>query len=273
MDIKNSKIIGTIYETTDYDIFKKLPNNRDVINQRKQRIMNSIKEGYVLNPIVINKDYQIIDGQGRYEALKELGLPIRYIVDEEAGIEECRRMNAYNTSWNVNDYIKSLAEGGNESCKNLLAIMMELGLPAARCIRLACRTNNQPGKSVYENMSHIIFTPEDKDVVRHAWKCVCEIRDALQLQRRINETFIVAVKVMIDTKGYNHSSMINHCKKLKVTFAMQANLENALKEFSRIYNSGKAASSRLYFEDYMRNKGYNAKKYDEYGIKGDVSTL
>ena len=38
-------------------------------------------------------------------------------------------------------------------------------------------------------------------------------------------------------------------------------LEDQLKEFSRIFNH-KKKGKRIYFEDYMRNRGYNARNYD-----------
>lgn len=57
-----------------------------------------------------------------------------------------------------------------------------------------------------------------------------------------------------------------------------AALEDQLKEFSRIYNYKTKASNRIYFEDYMRNKGYNIRSYNtepfNKELEGeDVSTL
>jgi hypothetical protein len=40
-----------------------------------------------------------------------------------------------------------------------------------------------------------------------------------------------------------------------------ANLENALKEFSEAYNYHAKSNNKLYFEDYMRNKGMRVKSY------------
>ena len=31
--------------------------------------------GHIFNPIVVNESYQIIDGQGRFEALRAMDLP------------------------------------------------------------------------------------------------------------------------------------------------------------------------------------------------------
>ena len=62
---------NTIYCTKNYEIFKRLYGNREVLAQRKRTIKNSILEiGYISNPIVVNENMEIIDAQGRFESLK-----------------------------------------------------------------------------------------------------------------------------------------------------------------------------------------------------------
>ncbi len=120
------KEVGKIYETTDYSIFKHLLGNRAVKPSRVKKIKKSIMAvGYVNNPIVVNKKMEIIDGQGRFQALMELGLPIRYVIDENAGIKECRALNMGQTNWNTNDWINLYAEEGNENYINLKEIISE----------------------------------------------------------------------------------------------------------------------------------------------------
>jgi hypothetical protein len=115
------KAIGEIFEEYDYSKFKKLNGNRDVIKARKGKILKSINEvGYVLNPIVVNKKMEIVDGQGRFEALKELGLPIIYVIDKNAGIKECIAMNIGQMNWRIIDYVMMYAQQGNQNYVRLL---------------------------------------------------------------------------------------------------------------------------------------------------------
>lgn len=100
-----------IRKTSDYDLFKTLDGNRELVDRRKDKIKKSISEiGFLLNPIIVNEKMEIIDGQGRFTALSELGLPIYYIVQNGVGIEECRHLNMYNEKWSTIDYIKSYAK-------------------------------------------------------------------------------------------------------------------------------------------------------------------
>ena len=105
-----------VNQTVNYSMFKRLSGNRSIPVSRVNKIKNSILSvGYVTSPIIVNENLEIIDGQGRLEALKQLSLPVEYIIHENAGINECRAMNLYQTNWTMTDYIESYAEEGIES--------------------------------------------------------------------------------------------------------------------------------------------------------------
>jgi ParB-like chromosome segregation protein Spo0J len=91
------EIIGYVYQTYKYDSFVRLEDNRDVFSNRLNKLIASISERYICNPIIVNEKREIIDGQGRYEARKSLGLPIHYTIAKGATSDDCRRMNRYNT--------------------------------------------------------------------------------------------------------------------------------------------------------------------------------
>ena len=118
MDQKSSKTLGgepsvevkdkKILTTKDYSIFKKLNGNRDTDINRINKIIDSIQEvGYITSPILVNENMEVIDGQGRLEAFKQLEIPVEYIIQKGAGIKECVSMNIYQTNWKLIDYIKS----------------------------------------------------------------------------------------------------------------------------------------------------------------------
>lgn len=115
-----------IKSTKNYKQFKKLIGNRRVDELRVQRIIKSIKAvGYITSPIIVNEKMEVIDGQGRLEALERLHLPVEYIVEEGAGINECISMNIYQTNWSLMDYIVSFASRGNENYIKLLKMHKE----------------------------------------------------------------------------------------------------------------------------------------------------
>lgn len=120
-----------IKSTTNYEMFKKLEGNRATTVARVNKIKKSIMTvGYITSPILVNENMEIIDGQGRFEALKELRLPVEYIVQKGLNVKECIAMNIYQTNWKVIDYIKSYAAKGNPDYLRLTSLMTEFPLVA-----------------------------------------------------------------------------------------------------------------------------------------------
>ena len=116
----NKEKTTLVRQTSDYLKFRILKGNRNVSSGRVNKIIASINRvGYITNPIIVNEHMEVIDGQGRLEALKTLQLPVDYIVVPGAGIDECISMNINQERWTVSDYIKSFAERGNENYQTL----------------------------------------------------------------------------------------------------------------------------------------------------------
>lgn len=281
---KKAKIVANIYETNDYSLFHELDNNREVKRARVEKLIASFTEKEILNPIVVNEKLEIVDGQGRFEALKTLDRPIKFLVSPGATIEDCRRMNQYNTKWTTLDFVISFAMSGNENYIRLLQCRRITNLPFPLILRLVNKTEKmnvgRGGRYKYSynklNAGVVLFDDDDQNTVVRLYNLALEIKNALQLSHRLNEAFYVAVKVMVETDGYDHEKMLKKCKLYKHKFTQMANLENALKEFSATYNQGTLQKNRLYFEDYMRDKGYNIKSYDTntaYDLSESVKTL
>lgn len=270
--------VDTVWRTSDYGAFRKLEKNRSVMSRRVERLIESFKGGIVKNPIIVNEKMEIIDGQGRFEARKRLGLPIDFIIDRGKGIEDCRRMNSYNTSWQLRDFVISYAADGNENYIRLQKVAETTGTSVNDLLRYCNRTSRAANdKEDVVRTGKLIFTKEDMDKSELAVLMIEEIVDALALTRRTSSAFRVAVCIMRDTVNYNHDRMIRNCKACRHSFAMAGDLEGALKEFSRIYNyRARSNEAKIYFEDYMRNRGYNARNYDNsvFANNGeDVSSL
>ena len=276
--MKKPTVIGSIYETTEYSAFKKLENNRDVLEGRFKKLVASFTVKSILNPIIVNKDMEIIDGQGRFEARKALRMPIQYIIEPDADIEDCKLMNRYNTKWSNLDFAKSYAQAGNKNYINMLKACSDTGLGITAVIRLANHTANTKDK-VESNViasGKLQFTEADIDKVVNTWACSEDIKNALLYPGRLNDAFYISVSIMLANGSYSHKRMLDNCKITRADYAQASNIGAQLKEFERIYNYRKTANNRVYFTDYMSNRVYESRSYDfegkEYAEK-DVSTL
>ena len=273
------KIVTQVYETNNYSLFNKLENNRDVLDARLRKLIASFSKKQIMNPIIVNERMEIIDGQGRFEALKLLKMPVQYIIAPGTDINDCHILNMYNTNWSMLDYAKSYATN-NQNYANLLLACEKTGYTIPAVLRLANHSTARgyrgtDGSNAVKD-GRVIFTESDVVESIKVKKIIDDIYSALAASFRTNDAFKHAIKVMADNPEYDHQRMIENCKKCRSSFVQTAGLENQLKEFDRIYNYKRKPDARVYFSDYMRNKGYNSRDYGktttEYSDK-NVQTL
>ena len=77
---------GVIYKTKEYDKFKNIKGNRRLNARNYIKLMRSMSEEQLIIPIICNENYEIIDGQHRYNSAKELGLDLYYFIVPGYGI-------------------------------------------------------------------------------------------------------------------------------------------------------------------------------------------
>lgn len=119
-NFSRDKKVAEVRKTTDYGKFKILPGNRDVSPKQVKRIADTMKKkGYIPAPIIVNKDFEIIDGQHRFSAAKMAGVPVLYIVATDAKGMDARKMmyikNQNQRNWSLREFEQSycrLAESG-----------------------------------------------------------------------------------------------------------------------------------------------------------------
>jgi hypothetical protein len=99
------KSSNQVHTTTDYFLFKPIDGNRNKNSLHLSRLKKSLAENYLFTVIIVNENYEIIDGQHRFECIRELGLPLNYIVCQGYGLNEVHVLNQNSKTWNADDYL------------------------------------------------------------------------------------------------------------------------------------------------------------------------
>jgi hypothetical protein len=128
-NLKNEPMVSNqVHTTTDYARFVILAGNRKPNDIHVKRLSNSFKKNYLFSPILINEKWQIIDGQHRFLAAKELGLPIYYIIVPGYGLNEVQILNTNSSNWKKEDYLKAYCDLGVENYLKMNQFMQEFVL-------------------------------------------------------------------------------------------------------------------------------------------------
>jgi len=85
-----------IQSTTNYSIFTSITSNREVNEAHVKALMKSIQENNLLsiNPIMVNTEFGVIDGQHRLEAAERLSERIYYIVSDKVSKADISVLNS-----------------------------------------------------------------------------------------------------------------------------------------------------------------------------------
>lgn len=109
-----------IKRTKNYEIFKFKKENREINYNKVLSLKNKlIENGRQIVPIICNKELEVIDGQHRLEALKELDWDVMYYIDEAVTTNDLISINNTQKNWGMMDYMHFYASSGNETYKKL----------------------------------------------------------------------------------------------------------------------------------------------------------
>src|SRR5690348_12851099 len=103
--------MSQIQKTNDYQIFKKMDGNRNLDRFHLRKLSSSIQKDNQLSvhPIIVNKDFYVIDGQHRLEVAKSLGLEIFYVQSDTVTDLHVIDGNVNQKSFEVSNYIDYFA--------------------------------------------------------------------------------------------------------------------------------------------------------------------
>ena len=247
------KVIGCIYSTKDYSMFHRLEGNRQVTTARKNMIGRSIDEvGYVLNPIVVNEFFQVVEGQGRLEALKERNMEVPYVIAKGAGRKECIAMNQNNTKWNTKDFICSYAEEGNENYKRLLRILDMFPYIKLQAIHGIIRNTIVCAGSEAKFLvsGDLIFTEKTFNEIVPVCKMITDASEVLEKIPGSSRLKITAFAWIVRNTDCNRQRLLDQLyKKYPILSpAIDGHPDIFLKELSEIYNKKLAPKNCIDFD-------------------------
>jgi len=97
------KVIGKIYSTTDYDMFKYREDNRELRPHLVEKLLATIGKIGQRQAVSVDSDLFVIDGQHRIEVCRRLEIPVVFSIDDRPtstnDLIDIQTMEG----WNLND--------------------------------------------------------------------------------------------------------------------------------------------------------------------------
>lgn len=222
-----------VVRTKEYHLFSHLDGNRSINTSHVNRLKESMKEQYLVSPIIVNGKYEIIDGQHRFEAIKELGLPLLYIMVKQYGLEEVQRFNSNQKNFSYEDFANGYIDLGNEDYKTLKEFRQKYDLDWGVSIALLTGTSHRSATDSEKFKSGQFKVKSYKQAVEIADK----ILEIGQFYPDYNKKYFMYAAIrMIKTPGYNQKHMMDKLRYLSTKLVACSSSEDYLKLLETIYN-------------------------------------
>lgn len=229
----------TVYKTTNYGMFRRLNGNREVQEARVRKIMRSIdRVGYIPEPVIINENNEVIDGQGRIEAAKRKELPVYYIKIPGLRYEHCVESNNTRTGWRVKDYIGGFADQGDTNYQYLSQLVKQYGGKISDLALFAAASPSTITGASSETIKGGTYrcTQEQYEEACRIADYIVSLGDAMKQIEGRRDRVAAAVKFL-----YQHPEVDNDILKEKLEkhardVAPIASIRQAVQELERIYN-------------------------------------
>lgn len=230
-----------VKSTTDYSQFKFMRGNRP-IDRRIKKMIRAIKRKNMLADFPIlctaNGDGRrfICDGQTRFEAAKQLKLPIFYIESKSVSIADISEANSVQTPWRPKDFISSFAEQGNPHYVKLRSFLAEFGLPVttSAVLMMGKETNfggNQGGGDAIRMGS---FTVKAEDNARRVAGVIVALKSRIPFAT--DRGLVIAIAKLMRVEAFDAQRMLKKLASHGSQFVKCANWQQYVELIEKIYN-------------------------------------
>ena len=257
------KKITTVYETLDYSRFKIIEGNRGLDHVAK--VKKSIeKVGYLYCPILVNEKWEIVEGQHRFTACKELGLPIMYVMQTGLSIKQVQALNTCAKTWNTKNHIHAYSTGALETpdYKYIEILVKKYDGMQAMTIVAATSKYGLRAKKVKKVVDgELTCTAEDFQRGDKVLAYLQRAKGALykkpaSLSRALVYVFSLAIRKGVLDPDYLVEKILKHGS----TFTFSATIEENITELERLYNFRTRDERRRYFASWYKEEMYEIRR-------------
>lgn len=242
--MKKDVVYSHIFKTKDYDKFSFLKENRRINARNYSQLVNSMKEEQLVIPVTVNGNMQIIDGQHRFTACKELGLPVYYYMEEDYGIEQVQRANMVGTNWNKKDFLNMFIAQQKEVYIEFMGLIERYGISINNLIKLFAKVQKETQSRLGKDFESGRFTLKGSDV---AVDFLIALEDFDFFDDYKSVSFVTAFIDLYFHPDYNHETMRNRLVRRSSAFEKQGNAGDYLSMLTRdVYSFGPVKKPLFY---------------------------
>lgn len=231
-------------KTTNYEIFKVHENNRkiDECSLRKLKLSLQTRNMLHLKPIIVNSNFEVIDGQHRLQAAKELLLEVYYEIDHQNNLDDIILLNANQKNWTLEDYLNFYCNKGIEPYLKIRDLTTTYDLSISNCAAIFSASPERHSHQIKFKSGLLKLNMEDFSEAENKIKCLCRIRKFLDERLLYKQKyyrapyFTKAYLQFISNSEYDESVFFKKIEQKIDAFHSCSTVSGYYEMFKQIYN-------------------------------------
>jgi hypothetical protein len=257
----NKAINNKYFETTDYSKFKKARGNRPVDEGHVKQLKKLIAAKDLYDPIRVNKNMEVIDGQHTLQARKELELKVPFIIIDSDDPLDVARLNTGRRNWSLEHYLDHHCvrqKRDYQICKNK---MNQYGLNVGEAIVLLLKN-----ATIWNRISTEFKTGDFKipaggiENIDRVGAQLMQLRKFFHgmddTKRRLKRSFVYAYIVVDKHPMFEFSRFKKACASRSSWFLTGTSTKDYVIIIEKIYNAGLTTKKKIKLLDFFESKEY-----------------
>lgn len=250
MEIKNTKN----YSTFKFDTNK----NRTINYTHLTRLKEAIKEKNLLadNPIVVDTNHVVIDGQHRLMAAQQLGVDVYYFVASTMTLSDTAKINGSSRKWAMDDYMDLYVKNGVPSY--LWMKSMKAKFPFLSITKIMELGNYG---DLYVSKARFYAGTYDANDIEFAGTVAEYVNDYSKFTKDYRrDSFIGAIEYLVGSGIYDHSRIMQKMKYAASKLRPQICINGYVKNLEEIANYQTTEKTRVDFPEKRPGSKYRVDK-------------
>ena len=218
--------------------------NRDISENHVERLKDLIRDkGYIYAfPIIVDKEGNIIDGQHRYLACKQLG--ITPVILETSSFDMVPILNSTQLRWGLKDFLKYYAAKGYEDymiieqiCKKKdLTCNAAIACITGRTLERGGLAKTSQNNNTFKNGTFKLPDKSDKGLAKMERKIDAILNLITQLGLPRTDRLIVAISRLANNPKFSFTTMLDKIELQKARIYRCTTINEYVHMLTNIYN-------------------------------------
>ncbi len=242
--VQSDRVVGNIYKTMDYEKFKVLNGARIISNSIHAKLRKSIDEAYLEKPIIVNENFEIIDGNNVFSVCQLNKLPVYYVIKVGYSIAESVRLNTVGSLWNLKDYMNYNICEKKDQYEILESMQKEYCVTLNVLLKVFAKAQGITVKEIQDNFKKGEFKVKGIANVKKFFKQLSYFDGVTSFNK--NGKFINAFLDLYTYPGYEEKALKDAIKHNEDLFVKQSTKEAYLSMICDLYSSSEYSKPIYY---------------------------